>query len=393
MAETHLLAELPAPAQARQRMPGALLAAMLCAVALAPPVTMADGGPALIGAALTSVALVGFVLAVSGRVTFAAPLAALAPVAALFSLVVVWAGAPGWLPLEEDARTFDMAAAKRALVTIAATASAFWLALQLGWEGERARRIAGTLVAAAALWATIGLADLADSEPLLAAVGLATGVALLFDGIAGDEGSRGFRHAFIHIVQSLTAEAAGLLLAVFLLLGAIVVRGSGVGEAGVALVALLGALAVAPSLAVARRRRLLVLCGLLLAVAVALIAAASIQSLGQESRLAQAAVQAVMEKPLTGHGLGAALATAAGGLGLAVAFGLPCLLLAAALLLYLAGLFIYGVRRRRRLAALPCAGLAVCAALALGAAPSLAGLVAAASLLGVATAQAFPRSR
>jgi hypothetical protein len=395
MAETHLFAELPARAQTRQRLPRGLLAAMLCAIALAPAITLLERGPALLAAALTSLALVGFALALAARLPFAAPLPALAPVAALFSLAAAWAGFQGWMPLESGAEAIssNAGAAKRALVTAASAASAYWLALQLGWEGERARRIARTLVAGAALWATLGLAGLTAPEPLLAAVGLVTAVALLFDGIGGDEGSRGLRHAFIHIVQSLATEAAGFVLAVFLLLGSIIVLDSALGQAGAALVALVCALALAPSLAIARRRRTLVLCGLLLAVAVALIVAAAIQTLGEESRHAQAAVFAVMERPLTGHGLGAAPATLPAAFDLAVAFGLPCLLLGGALVLYLAGILIYGARRRRRMAALPCAGLAVCAALAFGAGPSLAGLAAAASLLGVATAQAFPRSR
>jgi hypothetical protein len=418
--------ESPVVAGAGRRAPGLagpLLAALLAVLALAPLAPRVPSGDALAAAAVALLALAAGMLALAGLLPLPVSLRRVGPAILGFAVLASVAAAqallplpPGWAPLFDEARaalpasgvvpllSFDPEATLSALMRLGAAGGAFFLALQLGRAGARARAGLAALLALAAIEAAAFLAGL-HPAPSLAGIGLVLALALMFDRMAdGPESGRGLGPALSNFLQRLTAHGLPALGAMLLLGTALVVAGApSFAAAAAALTVLLG-VAAAPSLAVPRRRGLGAL-WLLLAGAGAGLALWSLGA-GADPGAASArhaALFAVLDHPLGGVGLGATepalrlyreahlaapgplpapLALALGaGLPAAAALGLACA--------FLAGLAVLGLWRRRRNAAFPAAALGATVTVALSAPPSLAALLAWAAVLGIGAAHSF----
>jgi hypothetical protein len=406
---------------AAQSVAGLLLAALVAILALAPLAPRLAMGEALAAAALGLVALGAGALAFAGFLQLPVSARRILPALAGFAALALWLAVqallplpPGWAPLWDEARaalpseavvprlSLDPGATLDALLWLLAAGAGFWLAVQLGRTGARAYRALSALVAIAAIEAAAFLLG-AVPAPHLAGTGVSGALALLFARMAGVAGSgRGFGPALLHLLQHLATYGAMALGAVALLGTALVAAGAGRAAVAGALATLV-ALAAAPSLGILRRRSLVALWLVLALVALALGAAAL--HAGDEAGAAaarRAALFALLDHPLTGVGLGAADAVMplyreaqaepgrlAGLLALALGAGLPATAALAVAILSLAGLWVSGLRRRRRYAAFPAAALGTVAAAALSDAPSLAGLLAGAVAFGLGTAHSF----
>lgn len=288
----------------------------------------------------------------------AVSLRTIAPEAAAFCLVFLWAGFQ-LLPLSPEAWRHPLwaeagealgrdlpgaihlapGAGWAALLRLATYGAVFWLALQWGRDRDRARRLLGAVVLAAALYALYGLAvQFADVRSVLwvgktryvedvtgvfvnrNSFATYLGLALLWGGAyylhlvyrALESGREG-RDRTVFLVQQLLVRAAPHLAALLILLTALLLTHSRAGTVAALASLVLLALLYGPVQRISRAGRLL--SGGTLAVAAAAVlllsGAAVLQRLAatdleREQRLQvyERVAQAVEGAPWTGHGHG-----------------------------------------------------------------------------------------
>jgi hypothetical protein len=415
-----LVGERPASRSAA----GPLLAALIAMLALAPLSSCIAMSETLAAAALGLLALAAGTLSLTRLLQLPISLRRLLPAIAGLTALALWAAVQallplpaGWAPLWDEASaalpamtvvprfSFDPAATLDALLRLLSAGAAFWLALQLGRAGARARQALLVLVAVAAIEAGAFLLGAAP-RPTLAGAGLCGGLAIFFDRMADDGGpGRGFGPALSHFLQRLGTHGMPALGAILLLGAGVSADAAARPAAAAGALAALLALIATPSLAILRRRGLLALWFALLLALLAIGAAAAVHHAGDPAAAAarQAALFALLDHPLTGIGLGAAdaalplyrephmeaMGPLPGFLALALGAGLPAAGAFVLGMLFLAALCAIGLWRRRRNGAFPAAALGVIVMMTLSGVPSFAALLAWAVLLGLGAAHSF----